>query len=231
MRVAAIVALAASLAAPSLYGAAQPDIAGAWTLNRDLSTLPTSTADNDRRPPEGGRGGYGGPGGGGRGGFGGGFGRPGGTGGGMNRPNEEAMRRTEAFRRHVSEVAERLIIVKDGSSVSVTDGNGRRMNYKTDGKKQDQLTGDGEFTTKSHVEGAALTVEEDFDGRKAVWTYTAILDGDKPRLEVVVKPEREPRDFQGGRGGRGGANGASGGQNSPRDFKRVYDLEARGPQG
>ena len=170
-----------------------------------------------------------GPGGGGRGGFGGGIGRPGGLGGGMGRPSEDDMRKMEVVRRRLTEVPERLIVVREPESVSITDGNGRRMNYKTNGKKQDQLTGDGEFTTKTHFEGARLIVEEDFGGRRITTTYTPTLESETPRLEVTVK-------IEGGRG-LGGGRGASGGRSGPtgdradgaaREFKRVYDLEARG---
>ncbi len=208
---------------------ANGDIAGAWILNHELTTVP-QRGDTEREGGEhrggGGGGGYGGPGGG-RGGFGGGMGR-GGMGGGMGRPSEEDMRKMQVIRRQLTEVPERLIVVREAQSVSITDGNGRHVSYKLDGKKQDQFTGDGEFTTKSHFEGNRLVVEEDFGGRKLVVTYAPVLDGDKTRLEVTVKPE-------GGKngGGRGGPNGSSDDYSaSPsREFKRVYDLEARGQPG
>jgi hypothetical protein len=236
MRVAAaLLALTiASSAAPAILllhaAATQPtptakaDIAGAWVLNRDLTVVPQR--DDVERPAGGGRGG-----GGHGGGFGGGFGRGGAMGGGgMARPSDEEIRKMQVIRRHLFEIPDRLIVVRDPQSVSVTDGNGRRMNYKLDGKKQDQFTGDGEFTTKSRVDGNRLIVEEDFGGRKITVTYTPVFDGDTPRLEVTVKAE-------GGRGPGGGGRGGSGGSSSdqpagsPRELKRVYDLEARSQPG
>src|SRR5262245_18856678 len=203
---------------------AKPDIAGAWVLNRDLTVVPQR---GDRERPGGEQRGGGGHGGG-RGGLGGGFGHGGGMGGGAAGPSDEQIRKMQVVRRHLTEVPDRLIVVRDPKSVSITDGNGLRMNYKVDGKKQDQFTGDGEFTTKSRFDGDRLVVEEDFGGRKVTVTYTPVLDGDKARLEVTVKAE-------GGRegGGRGGPGGSSGEQpaGSPRELKRVYDLEARGQPG
>ena len=199
---------------------AKADIAGAWVLNRDLTVIPPR-GDMDG-PPGAGRSGSGGGYGGGRGGFGGGFGR----GGGMAGPSDEQIRKMRVVRRHVTEVPDRLIVVREPQSVSITDGSGRRMSYKVDGKKQDQFTGDGEFTTKSRFEGSRLIVEEDFGGPKVTITYTPLIDGDKARLEVTVKAE-------GGRGLGGGPGGSPGDQpdGSPREFKRVYDLESRGQPG
>lgn len=215
---------------PQPATASNGDIAGAWILNRDLTTAP-QRAETDRPAGGGGRrggsGGYGGPGGG-RGGFGGGMGR-GGMGGGMGRPSDEDMRKMEVVRRRLTEIPERLIVVRDPQSVSITDGNGRHLNYKVDGKKQDQFTGDGEFTSKTHFESNRLVVEEDFGGRKVTTTYTPILDGDKARLEVTVKPEGG-KNVGSGRGGPGGSS-EDHTASPPRDFTRVYDLEARGQPG
>jgi len=230
MRGVAAALLALTLGTPAAQAPLPPrptagpgDIAGAWVLNRDLTTVP-QRGDMEREGGErrgGGGGGYGGPGGG-RGGFGG-MGRGGGTG----RPSEEDMRKMQVIRRQLTEIPERLIVVRDAQSVSITDGNGRHLSYKVDGKKQDQFTGDGEFTTKSHFEGNRLFVEEDFSGHKLVVTYTPVLDGDKARLEVTVKPAGG--ENAGGR--RGGPNGMTDPSAPPREFKRVYDLEARAQPG
>jgi hypothetical protein len=237
MRGVAAALLALTLAAPGTP-ATRPlpsqasqtvDIAGGWILNHELTTVP-QRGEMDREAgggPRGGGGGYG-PGGGRGGGFGGGMGR-GGFGGGMGRPSDEEMRKMEVVRRRLTDVPDRLIVVRDAQSVSITDGNGRRTNYKLDGKKQDQFNGDGEFTTKTRFDGNRLIVEEDFGRRKLVTTYSPILDGDKARLEVTVKPEggKEPG------AGRGGMDRPSGDATNspPREFKRVYDLEARGQRG
>ena len=183
--------LALALGAPPAQET-KVEIAGAWVLNHELTTIPQPgemTRDPEGRRRQGG--GFGGPGGGGRGGFGGGLGRPGGMGGGMGRPSDDERRKMEVVRRRLTDVPERLIVVREADSVSITDGNGRRMNYKTNGKKQDQLTGDGEFTSKTHFEGARLIVEEDFGGRKLTTTYTPTMEGETRRLEVIVKPEGE----------------------------------------
>src|SRR5262245_6684518 len=123
MRVLAALILSLALGIPASI-TSQTDtlsIAGGWTLNRELTTMPPS-GERDREA--GGRRSGGGGGGGGRGGFGGGFGggRGGfGGGGGMGRPSDEALRKMAVVRRRMTEVPERLIVVRDAASVSITD--------------------------------------------------------------------------------------------------------------
>ena len=229
-----IVGLITGLLLTSPLPAAELEVTGAWKLNRELTTLPSQ--GTDERRPEGGRpGGMGGRGGGGGGGGrggaggrgGGGFGGRGGIGGGGDRPGEEEMRKVAVVRRRLSEVPERLIISRDGHSVTITDGFGRRYQMNADGKKQQRVTGDGEFKSKTRFEGARLIVEEDFDGPKLVTTYTPLLEGgDIRRLEVKLKVEGLPgagRDRLAARSGQAGAGGRGG----PPEVTRIYDAESR----
>jgi hypothetical protein len=187
--------------------AASLDVAGAWKLNKELSTG-LGYGHGEGRGAGGRR-----PGGGGRGGGGRGGGRAGGMGGmlgGMGQHPDADMRKMEVARSRMTEISERLIIVHDGNSVSITDANGRRMSFKADGKKQQQVTGDGEFKTKTHFEGWKLFVEEDFGGPKVMTTYTPTLEGGEiRRLEVVVTMERDGKEQVGG----------------PPPLTRVYDSD------
>ena len=82
------------------------------------------------------------------------------------------MRQAQVIRRRLSEIPLRLIISRNGDSVTIVDEIGRSQTLKADGKKQDRLTGDGEFTSKARFEGAKLVVEEDFGGPKLITTFT-----------------------------------------------------------
>jgi hypothetical protein len=200
--------------------AAGLDVTGAWKLNRDLTTAP---AEGDRaQQPAGGRRGLGGGGAGRRGGFGGAGGVGGraglgGMGGGAS-PSEEELRKVEVVRRRLSDVPALLVISRDGDKVTVTDGFGRSYALKADGKKQERVTGDGEFKSKTRFDATRLIVEEDFGGPKVITTYTPLLDGGEVRrLEVRVRAEGLPgagRDRVQGRGG-------------PRESVRVYDADVR----
>jgi hypothetical protein len=222
-----LVALSAlTLISPTL-DAAELSVIGAWTLNRDLTTVPQS--DDARRRPEGGRrggvGGGGGRGGGPGGGVGGGIGGRGlGGFGGGNGPSEDELHKVEVIRRRLGEVPMRLLITRSGDRVTIVDELGRGYTLNADGKKQERVTGDGEFTSKARFEAAKLVVEEDFGGPKLVTTYTPVLEGGELlRLEVTVKAEnmpgaaRERLEARRGAGGRGG----------PPEIRRVYDAEAK----
>ena len=231
-----VIGLISSVLVTAPLPAADVAVTGAWKLNLELTPMPSQGAaerrpEGDRPGGMGGRGGGGGGGGrggaGGRGGGAGGFGGRGGMGGGADRPGEEEMRKVTVVRRRLSEVPERLIISRNGHSVTITDGFGRSYQLNADGKKQQRVTGDGEFKSKARFEGARLIVEEDFDGPKLATTYTPLLEGGEiRRLEVKLKIEGLPgagrdrlaaRNGQGGRGGRGG----------PSEVTRIYDAESR----
>lgn len=203
---------------------AELSVIGAWTLNRDLTTMP----DGDARRPADGGGRRGGPGGGvgrGGGGRGGGFGGIGGRGGfgGGNGPNEDEMHKVEVIRRRFTEMPLRLVITRTGDTVNIVDEIGRSQTLKADGKKQERVTGDGEFTSKTRFDGAKLVVEEDFGGPKLTTTYTPMLEGGEiPRLEVTLKTDNMPGAGRERLQARGGAA-----VRDPAGFKRIYDSEKR----
>jgi hypothetical protein len=191
--------------------AAELTIAGPWTLNKDLSTI-----QDERETPRAPRGGGG---------------RTAGLGGrgsllglGGNSPADDEMHKAQVIRRRMSEVPLRLIISRDGNSVTIVDEIGRSQTLKADGKKQDRLTGDGEFTSKARFEGAKLVVEEDFGGPKLITTFTPLLEGGElPRLEVTLNAENMPGASRARLGQRAGST-----ERPDRPgIRRVYDAEAR----
>lgn len=221
MRVIAALLVAVLFQAGS--SAAELTVVGAWTLNRELTTTPDR---DERQPPEGRRGGQGrgGRGGiGGVGGRGGGFGGPGGFGGGA--PSEADIHRMEAVRARLTEIPDRLIITKTAASVTIADGFGRTATLKTDGKKQPRLTGEGEFTSKTHFDGVKLIVEDDFDGPKVTTTYEPMLDGGEiNRLAVTIKVDNMPGAGRARLEGRGRPGGDR--QARP-EVRRIYNAEAK----
>ena len=194
-------------------------VQGDWTLNRDLTPDPPKRDDDVRRPegrrPPGGGGGGGFPGGGGR--PGGGFGG-GGPGGARRGPSEKEMRKVDAVRRRIEEVPQRLVISIDGTRVQVVDELGRATNLVANGKKQDRLTGDGEFKSITKLEGGRLVVEEDFGGPKVTTTYERLTGDGQSRLQVTLQVDGMPD-------GRGGP-----GSQSPRaPITRIYDAVKQAP--
>lgn len=216
-----LLALALLLSPPSR--AAELTVVGAWTINRDLSDmLPDSEA---RRAPESRRPAGSGRRGGGIGGGGGGIGRGGlpGLGGGSDKKEDE-QHKVEVIRRRLTETPDRLIITTAANQVTITDGLGRSYTLKADGKKQERVTGDGEFTTKTRFTGAALIVEDDFGGPTLTTTYTPMLDGGEiRRLIVTLKPDRLPGAARQRLERRTGGNGGG----ETREIKHVYDADAK----
>jgi hypothetical protein len=207
-----------ALSLTSIPQAAELTIAGAWTLNRDLTTMPDET--EARHEPESGR----------RGGFGRGGGAPAGPGiGGRgslaglggNSPSDEEIRHAQSIRRRMSDIPLQLIISRNGESVTFVDQIGRSQTIKADGKKQERVTGEGEFTSKARFEGDRLVIEDDFGGPKLTTTYRPILAGGEiRRLEVTLKADHMPgaaRARLADRAGRG---------RTP-EVRRFYDAEAR----
>lgn len=90
---------------------------------------------------------------------------------GRGGPSDKVMHTMTVVRRRLTDAPERLVITRSADSVTITDGDGRRTTLRTDGKKQDRLTGDGEFKSKTHFEGPRLIVEDDFDGTKVTRVY------------------------------------------------------------
>ena len=181
---AAALVLVTSLA---VLSAQDSGIVGAWRLNTELSTpLPPLREGPDGRP----RGpGYGGrPGG----------GAPGGLSSmipGMGRgPSESDMRRMEVIRRRLFENTQILSIVRDGARVTFTDGEGRTLTLVADGKKQQRVTGDGEFESRAHFEGEVLVLEEDFGGGvKLLTRFAPIVSEERSHLEVTMKSSGGPK--------------------------------------
>jgi hypothetical protein len=177
------------LAVPSL--AEERSIVGAWRLEPELSTpVPRPPADGERGRGSGG--GY--HGGGGRGGGrppgGGGKGMPG-MGGG---PSEKDMRRVRVIMDRLTQPSALLTIVREATKVTVSDGDGRTATYITDGRKEERVTGDGEFVSRSHFEGNTLVIEEDFGGGVKLTTrVTPVLSGDHEQLEVTLQAAGLPK--------------------------------------
>ena len=60
------------------------------------------------------------------------------------------------------EAPQRLVISIEGTRVQLVDELGRTTNLVADGKKQERLTGDGEFKSVTRFEGSRLVVEGGF---------------------------------------------------------------------
>jgi hypothetical protein len=205
-----------SIAAAATVRAQHGSITGAWTLNRDLSTNVPQGREPGEQRPRGGRS----------------NGSPGGMGGAMGRgglgfpgmgggPSEDDMHRMGVIRRRLTEVPERLTIVRDGDRVTLTDGEGRIVSLKADGKKQERLTGDGEFTSRTRFEGEALVVDEDFGGGVKLTTRIApVEDASTRQIEVVLKATGLPKGSQ--------MPPRRDSDDRPRDsVRRVYDAAER----
>jgi len=167
---------------------AQSSVQGAWSLNREL-TPAVPKGDDDARRPEGRRRPEGGfpPGGGGL------RGRPGNRpGGARGGPSGKEMRKLEAVRSRIAEAPQRLVISIDGTRVQLVDEFGRSTNLVADGKKQERVTGDGEFKSVTRLEGARLVVEEDFGGPKVTTTYERLTGEGEGRLQVTLKVDGMP---------------------------------------
>ena len=126
----------------------------------------------------------------------------------------------QAVRDRLFDIPERLTITRGDGTVTIADAFGRTATLKTDNRKQPRLTGEGEFTSKVHYEGAKLIVEDDFSGPKVITTYEPVLDGGEiRRLKVTVAAENMPRGPGRGRGGPGGGPGG------PPETVRFYDVD------
>ena len=185
-------------------------IAGAWTLNKDLSDQPPSRGDQ-RDQGDSGRGsrGYGGGGRRGGGGFGGGRGM-GRGGGGMGRGatmNPEEMARMRDAIRDLTNPADHLTIVETDSMVVITGADGRTTRLSPDGKKvKDDNT---HVERKTKWDGGKLVTEISGLGPAGKATQTIAADVENHQLRIVVQMEG------------GGSNGS--GQNRQRTITHVYD--------
>lgn len=214
-----LVVLACCLAAPVGAQNENGGIAGGWRYNPELSTpLPPVPPGGERqrggpgggRPPGGGGGGRGG-------------GMPGmGRGG----PSDDEMRRLRVIRWRVTEPPASLVIVRDGLKVIVTDGDGRTVAYLADGRKEDRLTGDGEFSSRAKFEGAVLVIDEDFGGGVKLTTRVApMVSENRRRLEVKLTAAGLPK--RPGRGGDTDARDGGAGRGLLKSVTRVYEQVER----
>jgi hypothetical protein len=123
--------------------------------------------------------------------------------GGGGGPSEKDMHRIRVIADRVSQPPASLTIVRDGAKVIVTDSDGRSVTYTTDGRKEERLTGDGEFVSRSRFEGDTLVIEEDFGGGVKLTTRaTPVLSGDHEQLEVTLKAAGLPKRPGSSGGGR-----------------------------
>jgi hypothetical protein len=223
---AGVFAVLSATAASSSQKPADPieKLFGPWKIDRATSSVQPPPGEGERQPQgrrPGGQGGGGG-GGGGRGGVPGMGGRGGfpGMGGGSGQPSEDDLHRRDVLRRRLSEAPEKIVFSRDGVMIEYADSDGRRFTLKADGKKQTRVSGDGEFSSKSRIEGSALIVEDDFgDGAKAITKYSAMLYGDERLLEIEVTVEglpSGPARVPGQGAPRGPASNAS---------KRTYEFD------
>ena len=208
MVIIALLALALAPAAPQ--AAAKPSIAGAWTLNKDLSDNGARDRGDDSGADRGDRGGRRSGYGGGRGGFGGGrYGGGGmGRGGGMRGANvspEETQRMRDAMR-DLTNPSDHLTVAETDSMIVVTGADGRTTRLSPDGKKvKDENTG---IERKTKWDGGKLVSEISGLGPGKT-TQTFAMDPERHQLRITVQME--------GRGGRA----------QPRTITSVYDADAR----
>jgi hypothetical protein len=186
----------ASLSAASQAQAPAPatGLAGAWTLNKDVSDQPKVGTEGEG---ESGRGGYGRGGGG----EGGGFGRGGGMRGGMGRGgyggggggmSQEERERTRAAMRDIMTPPERLTIVQAESMIVITTGDGRVTRLSPDGKKiKDENT---KIERRTKWDGGKLVSEVSGAGPGKI-TETYAADPEHHQLVVTIAADR-PRGSQ-----------------------------------
>jgi hypothetical protein len=184
---------------------AKTSLAGAWTLNKDLSDQPPRRGDDvgaERGRRAGGRGSGGGGGRGmGRGGLGG--GRMGGGGAGRGGMDPENMARMRQAMRDVTEPSDHLTITETESMVVLTDKDGRTTRLSTDGKKvKDENT---KIERKTRWEAGKLVSEISGASPRKV-TQTFAVEPDARQLRIVVNIE----------GSRG---------EQPRTITHVYDRD------
>jgi hypothetical protein len=181
---------------PSSSGpaATQPVLAGAWTLNKDLSDQPQNRqhsqegGDQGTQPRGHGMGrGYGG-------GYGGGYGRHGGSGGGgygssMSPEDQERMR--EAMKDEMT-APERLTVTESASTVVITTGEGHVTRLSTDGSKiKDENT---KIERKTKWDAGKLVSEiKGLGSGKITETYAVDPEHHQLHVTIVVENSRMPK--------------------------------------
>jgi hypothetical protein len=184
------IALGAALAVVEAQAPASstPSLAGAWTLNKDLSDQPLSGREG-REGREGGEGrdgqrngGYGG----GR--RGGGFGRGGFGGGNAAGPvqsPEDAQRLRNALRDEL-QAADHLTIIESGTTLILTAGDGRTTRLSLDGKKIKDESTNVERKTKRDA-GKVVSEITGLGRGKIIETYS--VDPASRQLHMTLELE------------------------------------------
>ena len=166
-RFAVAIAAACLLTPVPLTAADQPvapaGLAGAWSIDKTLSTAPGSVAMPDDDMDEVGAGGGRGPGGGGFGGMGGGRrggmgGGRGGTGGGTRRREGDMVAR-RALLEELMALPSKFTIAQDGDKVVFIEPDGVVRTYVADDKTEKHQLQNGTIETKSRWDGDALEME------------------------------------------------------------------------
>jgi hypothetical protein len=201
------------LSAESRAQSDKPSLAGAWTLNKDLSDQPTDRGNRNGNSGQRGRDSGGGYGGGGRrrggfggGGFGGGYGGGrGGYGGGRQQMDPEAMARMRDAVRDLTDPPDRLTITQTDSMIVITGQDGRTTRLSPDGKKiKDDNTG---IERKTKWDAGKLVTEIGGIGQLKA-TETFAMNPELHQLRITAQ-------IEGDRGGQA------------RTITHVYDSDAR----
>lgn len=185
---AATLLAATALAADGRAASDTPSLAGAWTLNKDLSDQPAAD-QGDRDSGDRGQRGGGSGGRRGRGGFGGGFGGRGGYGGGGQTMDPEQRARVRAAMRDIVNPPDHLTIVQTDTTIVLTAPDGRTTRLAADGKKvKDENTG---IERKTKWDAGRLVSEiSGPGGMKATETYALNPDLHQLRLTTQVEGAR-----------------------------------------
>ena len=179
---------------------ASGSIVGAWTLNKDLTDVDSTTPQRGDRSGRGGGGYGGGRRGGGGGGYGGGRRGGGGFGGGGfgggagagARGNPDDMRRMRQAMQDILDVPDKMTITQSESMVIITTGDGRTTRLSTDNKKvKDDSTG---IERKTHWDKSQLVSEISNAGPNKI-TQTFAMNPENHQLTVTLdfgKDSRRP---------------------------------------
>lgn len=99
------------------------------------------------------------------------------------------LRKIRVARERLTDVVDRFSIALDGARVIIVDAIGRATRLVADGKKQDRVTGDGEFETTTRFDGEQLVVTDNFSGTRIITTYEPHDLAGARRLRVTVTVE------------------------------------------
>lgn len=160
-----------------------PNLAGAWTLNREASNVPRGGGpDITPRGGRGGmRGGFGGPGGG--------VGEP-----GRGVPDREEMARRRELLKEVVEAPTRFQITVEDPLVIFTHPDGRVVRYRTDWKEERHQYPSGTVKTKAKWDAGRLLIETNLgDGVKVTHAYKSA--GDPRQLVVTLDLPGQSKDL------------------------------------